>query len=87
MALPSANPDPTPMAAHVEEAVRSVALLHAKHHQDTSNTQRYVSRPQHWLAAHCFSALYVAASFLDSHKLNNASAWIETRRSTSIRVA
>jgi uncharacterized membrane protein len=44
MAIPSASPDPTPMAAHVEETVRSVALLHAKHHQDTSNAQRYVDR-------------------------------------------
>lgn len=32
------------MAAHVEDAIRSIALLHAKHHQDASNAQRYVDR-------------------------------------------
>lgn len=32
------------MAAHVEDAVRSIALLHARHHQSASNAQRYVDR-------------------------------------------
>jgi uncharacterized membrane protein len=33
-----------PMAPHVEETVRSIALLNAKHHQDASTAQRNVDR-------------------------------------------
>ncbi len=33
-----------PMAAHIEDTVRSIALLHAKHHQDASIAQHHVDR-------------------------------------------
>jgi uncharacterized membrane protein len=39
-----ANPNPAPMSAHVEQTVRSITLLHAKHHQEASQAQRSVDR-------------------------------------------
>ena len=42
MSLPKDGPVPLP--AHVEETVRSIALLHAKHRQDSSSAQRFIDR-------------------------------------------
>ena len=36
--------DAAPLAAHVEDAVRSITLLNAKHHRDASDAQRFVDR-------------------------------------------
>jgi uncharacterized membrane protein len=38
------NSAQTPLPAHVEETVRSIALLHAKHHRDLSAAQRLIDR-------------------------------------------
>lgn len=39
-----ASPNPESMPAHVEQTVRSITLLHAKHHQDASQAQRSLDR-------------------------------------------
>jgi len=36
--------EPAPMPAHVEQTVRSIALLHAKHYQDATRAQRSIDR-------------------------------------------
>ena len=44
MTVAPESPQSAPLAAHVEETVRSIALLHAKHHEDASIAQHHVDR-------------------------------------------
>jgi uncharacterized membrane protein len=89
------NPNPAPMAAHVEQTVRSIALLHAKHHQDASQVQRsvdrltaFVGRPFFLGLVCCAVILWTAensaASFLGLRSLDPPPfAWLELAATVS----
>src|SRR6185295_17430048 len=59
---PAVNLEQASMPAHVEEAVRSIALLHAKHHQDATSTQLYIGRATEFAARPLFLGLVCMAA-------------------------
>lgn len=62
--MDTANPNPTQLPAHVEQTVRSIAFLHAKHHQDASQAQRSVDRLTAFAGRPFFLGLVCAAAVL-----------------------
>ena len=77
------------MPAHVEETARLIALIHAKHHQNTSSAQRYieratalVGRPLHLgfmcCAVVAWIALNTVTPLIGLHSLDSPPfAWLE----------
>lgn len=59
-----ASPNPESMPAHVEQTVRSITLLHAKHHQDASQAQRSLDRLTAFAGRPFFLGLVCAAVVL-----------------------
>lgn len=58
------SPNQKPMPAHVEQTVRSIALLHVKHHQDASLAQRSLDRLTAFAGRPLFLGLVSAAVVL-----------------------
>ena len=73
--MDSANANPAPMAAHVEQTVRSITLLHAKHHQDASQAQRSVDRLTAFAGRPFFLGLVCCAVLLWTVENSAAFIW------------
>jgi uncharacterized membrane protein len=66
------------MPAHVEQTVRSIALLHAKHHQDASKAQRSIDRLTAFAGRPFFLGLVCAAVVLWTVE-NATASWLGLR--------
>jgi uncharacterized membrane protein len=87
--MSTAPPDTEPLPAHVEETIRSIALLHAKHHMDVTSAQRYVDQatalagqPAFLLVLGCGVGIWAAsnaiAPLVGFHAIDPAPfAWLE----------
>lgn len=76
--IDTAKPNAAAMPAHVEQTVRSIALLHAKHHQDASKAQRSIDRLTAFAGRPFFLGLVCAAVVLWSVE-NATASWLGLR--------
>ena len=62
--MDTAKPNPTPMPEHVEQTVRSITMLHARHYQEASQAQRSLDRLTAFASRPFFLGLVCAAVLL-----------------------
>ena len=72
------------LPAHIEETIRSIARLHARHHQNATPIQRVVDRTTDLLGRPRFIGVLTVIGRLDQSESARRRTWLSPYRSASL---